>query len=444
MPGAPSKALEEDLALAQGFANQADALLAGVAKAAQEMKNTKQADALATAEEDLEFIINGAMLWFDKAVPLFEPMDKDGIIATTRESVAKLRERIQSEPNFVMHKREQLQQEELSWQALNDSKTSAQKAVRELDGVLVSADEQFTRLQQELAESVSFGFKSTIVILIVLLALATQNFNSMRLAIRKKMIDLAKLNGIGGTLAAARDQDTALELVLHAMYDKIGIESGSVYLFNKDNDLEAKAFLPPKQMDTAPSALTFVMGEGIIGKAAETKQAIFVPDTSSAPDYIARENEKAKALLCVPLVDKDILIGVMNFSGDVNKVAFADSDYEFVSSVARSLVTTIKNIRMVEVIEEHNRTLEKKVEERTARPQAEKRGHRQYVLEHAPGPVHHRRRRANPPGICGLPGNHLRNQEHRQPSLRRLHVWPLQPQRRHRRRGLHRSHIDHR
>lgn len=363
---APSKALEDDLALAQGFANQADALLAGVAKAAQEMKNTKQADALETAEDDLEFIINGAMLWFDKAVPLFEPMDQDGIIATTRESVAKLRERIQSEPNFVMHKREQLQQEELSWQALNDSKTSAQKAVRELDGVLVSADEQFTRLQQELADSVSFGFKSTIVILIILLALATQNFNSMRLAIRKKMIDLAKLNGIGGTLAAARDQDTALELVLHAMYDKIGIESGSVYLFNKDNDLEAKAFLPPKQMDTAPSALTFVMGEGIIGKAAETKQAIFVPDTSSASDYIARENEKAKALLCVPLVDKDILIGVMNFSGDVNKVAFADSDYEFVSSVARSLVTTIKNIRMVEVIEEHNRTLEKKVEERTA------------------------------------------------------------------------------
>jgi putative methionine-R-sulfoxide reductase with GAF domain/CHASE3 domain sensor protein/HPt (histidine-containing phosphotransfer) domain-containing protein len=363
---APSRDKEADLQLAQGFANQADALLAGVAKAAQEMQNTKNVETLATAEDDLEFIINGAMLWFDKAVPLFEPMDQDGIVIMTRESVAKLRERLQSQPNFVTHKREQLQQQEVSWAALNTSKASVQKAVAGLDSVLVSADAQFTRLQQELADSVSFGFKSTIVILLVLLALATQNFNSMRQAIRKKMIDLAKLNGIGGTLAAARDQDTALELVLHAMYDKIGIESGSVYLFNKDNDLEAKAFLPPKQMDDAPTALTFVMGEGIIGKAAESKQAIFVPDTSSSSDYIGGENEKAKALLCVPLVDKDILIGVMNFSGDVNKVAFADSDYEFVASVARSLVTTIKNIRMVEVIEEHNRTLEKKVEERTA------------------------------------------------------------------------------
>ncbi|WP_197482888.1 Hpt domain-containing protein, partial [Oleiphilus sp. HI0128] len=57
---------------------------------------------------------------------------------------------------------------------------------------------------------------------------------------------------------------------------------------------------------------------------------------------------------------------VINLSGDVKNVSFADSDYEFVSSVARSLVTTIKSIRMREVIEEQNRNLEAKVEERTA------------------------------------------------------------------------------
>lgn len=363
---APSKAMEKDLTLAQGFANQADALMAGVAKAAEELKNSGNLEGLDSAQDDFEFIINGSMFWFDKAAPLFKPMDSDGVLDTAYTSVETLRERLKSEPNLVDHKREQLTQAQTAWEQLNASKVAVQKAVDGLDQVLVSADAQFNRLQTELGDSVGFGFKSTIAILIILLALATQNFNSMRLAIRKKMIDLAKLNGIGGTLAAARDQDTALELVLHAMYEKMGIESGSVYLFNKDNDLEAKAFLPPKQMEGAPSAITFVMGEGIIGRAAASKQALFVPDTSRDSAYVGRQNEKPKALLCVPLVDKDILIGVMNFSGEVNKVAFADSDYEFVAAVARSLVTTIKNIRMVEVIEEHNRTLEKKVEERTA------------------------------------------------------------------------------
>ena len=363
---APSKALEKDLELAQGFANQADALMAGVAKAAQEIQVSEASDRLESAQDDFEFIINGSMSWFDKAAPLFEPMDDANIIQTARDSVEALRARLKAQPSLVDYKIEQLTQAETAREQLSASKAAVEKSVTGLDEVLVSADAQFNRLQAELGDSVSFGFKSTIMILIILLALATQNFNSMRLAIRKKMIDLAKLNGIGGTLAAARDQDSALELVLHAMYEKIGIERGSVYLFNKDNELEAKAFLPPKQMDGAPSAITFTMGEGIIGRAASSKKALFVPDTSRDSTYVGGENEKSKALLCVPLVDKDILIGVMNFSGDVNKVVFADSDYEFVASVARSLVTTIKNIRMVEVIEEHNRTLERKVEERTA------------------------------------------------------------------------------
>ncbi|UTW08674.1 GAF domain-containing protein [Pseudomonas benzenivorans] len=363
---APSKAMEKDLALAQGFANQADALMAGVAKAAQELQSSSDLERLDSAQEDFEFIINGAMFWFDKVVPVYQPMDTEGYIDATYQHVEALRQQLKTQPNLIDHKREELTQAQTAWEQLSNSKAAVQKAVAGLDQVLVAADAQFNRLQGELADSVSFGFKSTLAMLIILLVLASQNFNSMRLAIRKKMIDLAKLNRIGGTLATARDQDTALDLVLHAMSEKIGIERGSVYLFNKDNELEAKAFLPPKQMDGAPAAITFTLGEGVIGRTAASKRVIFVPDTSRDSTYVAGEQEKAKALLCVPLLDKDILIGVMNVSGAVDKVNFADSDYEFVASVARSLVTTIKNIRMVEVIEEHNRTLEKKVEERTA------------------------------------------------------------------------------
>ncbi|WP_439861345.1 GAF domain-containing protein [Pseudomonas sp. MBLB4136] len=363
---APSKDMEKDLALAQGFANQADGLMAGVVKMAEEVQASNDLARLDSAREDFEFIINDSMSRFDMAARLFKPMDSAGVVDSTYASVDALRQVLNTEPSLIEHKREQLTQAQAAWEQLNSAKAAVQKAVDGLDQVLVAANSQFERLQSELGDSVSFGFKSTLVMMIILLALASQNFNSMRLAIRKKMVDLAKLNRIGGTLATARDQDTALDLVLHAMSEKIGIERGSVYLFNKDNALEAKAFLPPKQMDGAPAAITFTLGEGVIGRTAASKRVIFVPDTSRDSTYVAGEQEKAKALLCVPLLDKDILIGVMNVSGEVDKVNFADSDYEFVASVARSLVTTIKNIRMVEVIEEHNRTLERKVEERTA------------------------------------------------------------------------------
>lgn len=357
---------KKDMELAAGNANQADSALATLSKTVQELQRTNDLARLDTAMEDMGYVLSETRRWFDMVVQYMQPFDEQGLTKNTLELLTTLEEKIAKTPGLVDHKRDQLMQVETAKQKLTEAKISVDKSVKGLDDLLASADTTFTRLQKELSDSLSFGFKSTIVIMIVLFILATQNFNSMRLAIRKKMIDLAKLNRIGGTLAAARDQSSALDEVLHAMSDKIGIEQGSVYLFNKNHELEAKAFLPPMQVEGEHKAITFTMGQGIIGRAAESKKAIFVPDTSKDKHYVSGENDKPRALLCVPLVDKDILIGVMNFSGDTKNVAFADSDYEFVSSVAVSLVTTIKNIRMVEVIEEHNRNLEKKVEERTA------------------------------------------------------------------------------
>ena len=361
----PPEKFEKDFELASGNANQADGLFVGIIKLAQELQRTTDMERLNTANDDFRFIIDAGERYVEISADIFRPMDESGFIEDTEQKIEELKSHLAKDNTLVTYKKEQLKQEDAARVKLDVAKESVGKSVAGLDDLLASADKQFVRLQSELTGSLDFGLKSAGIIMIVLLVLASQNFNSMRLAIRKKMIDLAKLNKIGGTLAAARDQSTALSEVLHAMYDKIGIDKGSVYLFNKNQDLEAKAFLPPLQTGESPKAITFTKGEGVIGKAAETKKSIFVPDTSKDKSYVSRADEKAKALLCVPLVDKDMLIGVMNFSGDVKNVAFADSDYEFVSSVAVSLVTTIKNIRMVEVIEEHNRNLEKKVEERT-------------------------------------------------------------------------------
>lgn len=357
---------KKDMEVAAGNANQADSYLSNMSKTIDELARTTDMARLDTGIDDMNQVIADTTRSLNMAGQYMESFDKDGLVQHSHELLDDLEKRINGSPSLVDHKREQLNQVEAAKNKLYEAKTAVGKSVKGLDDLLLSADDTFTRLQKELSDSLSFGFKSTIVIMIVLFVLATQNFNSMRLAIRKKMIDLAKLNTIGGTLAAARDQSTALDEVLHALSDKIGIEQGSVYLFNKHHELEAKAFLPPMATEGEHRAITFTMGQGIIGRAAESKKAIFVPDTSKDKHYVASENDKARALLCVPLVDKDMLIGVMNFSGDTKNVSFADSDYEFVSSVAVSLVTTIKNIRMVEVIEEHNRNLEKKVEERTA------------------------------------------------------------------------------
>ncbi len=361
----PPPELAKQHALASGSANQADMYNQNITRLIQETTRATDVDAISTYSDDAIGELENVMVTFDVNSHEFEAMDDDGLVKKAHELADRARERINRRPNFVELKMAHLELVKTADEKMDTAKASVQKSVDGLDALLKKSTTVFNSLQAALADSVSFGFKSTGIFTAFLLGLALVVFLSMLNAIRRKMSDLAQLNRIGGGLASSRDQESALAQVLNAMSEKIGIQSGSVYLFNSANELEARAFLPPRIVPAERKAVTFTMGEGIIGRAADTRKTIFVPDTSREKSYVTAPGDQPKALLCVPLLDGEVLVGVMNLSGEIKRVRFADSDYEFVSTVAHSLVTTIKNIRMVEQIEEHNRDLEKKVAERT-------------------------------------------------------------------------------
>lgn len=362
----PPEEFEEQMEMILGNAEQADLGMVAVVTTLEEYGRSTDVARFDSGMDELLSVVNGAHRWYGLAKREFN-FDEDGLTEVADEAYAALYDYIENtSPSLVDYKIKELNEIENAKIKLNEATAAVGIAVEGLDELLALADSQFNTLQSEVSNSLSFGFKLAIGMGIVLVILAAQNFNSMRSAIQKKMIDLAKLNTIGGTLAAAQSQSSALEEVLQSMQEKIGVAQGSVYLTNDNQQLEVKAHFPPKAIEQGAEPAKFEVGQGIIGKAAETKKVIFVPNTSKDKAFVSQEGDTPKALLCVPLVDKDVLIGVINLSGDVKNVTFADSDYEFVSTVARSLVTTIKNIRMREVIEEQNRNLEAKVEERTA------------------------------------------------------------------------------
>jgi putative methionine-R-sulfoxide reductase with GAF domain/HPt (histidine-containing phosphotransfer) domain-containing protein len=359
---------EKDMELVTGFAGSADTTMLPVFKTIKEIKVAQDDELLGEGMQGLVFIINDSKSWFDKGAEIFAAFDEDGLLQPAISAYEELLKYMDVSPSIVDYKKQQLEKTEIAKIKLTEADAAVTQSIEGLDELLESADVQFNLLQDEVSNNLDFGFKLSIIMLIVLLVLATQNFNSMRLAIRKKMIDLSKLNTIGRSLASAQSQNAALEEVLQSMHDKIGVGQGSVFLTNDNQELEVKACFPPKTIEPGAKSIKFKMGEGVIGKAAETKKTIFVSNTAKDKQFFSQEGDAGpeRALLCVPLVDKDILVGVINLSGDVKAVSFADSDYEFVSSVARSLVTTIKSIRMREVIEEQNRNLEIRIQERTA------------------------------------------------------------------------------
>ncbi|MBK6907277.1 MAG: GAF domain-containing protein [Rhodocyclaceae bacterium] len=192
------------------------------------------------------------------------------------------------------------------------------------------------------------------------------SFDQMRNAIRRKLADLALLNSTGEVMAGIHDQTEALETTIRVMHEQTHVERGSIYLLDSEDNLTLSAFYP-EMGGGSHFAKSFKTSEGIAGQVATTGKTVFIPDVSKAPGYAPSEGrEKPKALLCVPMMDDKKVFGVMNFVGDVGKVEFDKEDEGFALTIARMSVITIKNIQMLEVIEEQNRNLEERILQRTA------------------------------------------------------------------------------
>ncbi len=193
-------------------------------------------------------------------------------------------------------------------------------------------------------------------------------FANMRDSIKRKIEDLRVLNHTGEHLAGLHSQINALQTALKVMGEQTNVQWGSVYLFDKEkNELEVKAYYPERDDVDHDNVKTFRLGEGIAGKAAKDNKVIYIPDSRLDENFVASgHDDEPRAIVCVPMADNGEVFGVMNFTGEVGKVKFEKTDAEFAETISRMTVVTYKNIQMLNVIEEQNRTLEQKVNERTA------------------------------------------------------------------------------
>ena len=102
---------------------------------------------------------------------------------------------------------------------------------------------------------------------------------------------------------------------------------------------------------------TIPLGRGLVGLAAETKQAIVVPDVSKDPRYI-ESNPETRSELVVPLVYKDKVIGVLDLE-HTRRGFFTDDHRRTMMTLAAQVAIAIENARLYEEIARQERRLER-------------------------------------------------------------------------------------
>ena len=98
-------------------------------------------------------------------------------------------------------------------------------------------------------------------------------------------------------------------------------------------------------------------GRGVVGYAAEHKEAVLVPDVSKDPRYI-QLNPETRSELAVPLIYKDNVIGVLDLE-HTRRGFFTDDHRRTITTLAAQVAIALENARLYEQIARQEKRLER-------------------------------------------------------------------------------------
>ena len=98
------------------------------------------------------------------------------------------------------------------------------------------------------------------------------------------------------------------------------------------------------------------IGQGLVGYAAQTGQAVLVPDVSKDPRYIMA-NPETHSELCVPLIYKEKVIGVLDIE-HTRRGYFNDEHVRIMTTMAAQVAIAIENATLYERIARQEKRLE--------------------------------------------------------------------------------------
>jgi sigma-B regulation protein RsbU (phosphoserine phosphatase) len=99
------------------------------------------------------------------------------------------------------------------------------------------------------------------------------------------------------------------------------------------------------------------LGRGIVGHAAESKDAVLVPDVTKDPRYI-ETNPETRSELAVPLIYKSKVVGVLDLE-HTRRGFFTEEHKRTMTTLAAQIAIALENARLYEEIEKQERRLER-------------------------------------------------------------------------------------
>ncbi|HUZ97393.1 MAG TPA: SpoIIE family protein phosphatase [Edaphobacter sp.] len=170
---------------------------------------------------------------------------------------------------------------------------------------------------------------------------------------------LTVLNEISREITSILDLDDLLERIGQLLKRVIDFQMFSILLWNERTQQFEHRF-SSRYGERVIRERTIVLGQGIIGIAAQQREPVLSPDTRKDPRYFA-ENPETRSELAVPLLNKGQVIGVLDL--EHTRVNYYNEDHlRTLSTLGAQVAISIANARLYQRIHEEEQRMERDLE----------------------------------------------------------------------------------
>ena len=163
-------------------------------------------------------------------------------------------------------------------------------------------------------------------------------------ALSNRLHEISALLDAGRAVNSTLELDRVLSSILSGATDLLPASSGSVMLLEGDELVVAASAGNPAALGARS-----VVGDGIAGHVARTREALLLDGRATSslfPGMVDRESD-VRSALCVPLLERGELVGVLNLSAPAEG-DFSEYDLRAVSLFAEQAATAIGKARLYE------------------------------------------------------------------------------------------------
>lgn len=167
---------------------------------------------------------------------------------------------------------------------------------------------------------------------------------------------LALLNDISRDLTSILNLDQLLKRIGDLLSKVIDYQMFSILLLDESKQKLVHRF-SVRFKESIQLKHDIPIGRGLVGAAAETKKPVLAPDVARDPRYI-KANPETRSELCVPLIYKDQVIGVLDLE-HTRRGYFTEDHLRTVSTLAAQVAIAIENARLYERIAREEQRMER-------------------------------------------------------------------------------------